>query len=45
MKNNLPCSYFLELEKRGRETLHLKDKLTELSLDAEVVEPSRIMMS
>ena len=32
---------FTLLEKRDREILHLKDKLRELYLDAEVVEPSR----
>ena len=41
MENELPFSYSGELEKRDREILHLKDKLRELYLDAEVVEPSR----
>ena len=27
MENDLPCSYFGELEKRDRDILHLKDKL------------------
>ena len=41
MENDLPCSYFLEFEKRGKEILHLKDNVTELSLNAELVEPWR----
>ena len=39
-KINISVSVSL-LEKRGKEILHLKDKVTELSLDAELVEPSR----